>query len=134
MACREQLISRGPCQDGSCVEDVFSRGACKDEACRVQLFRIVFKERSCRELLCSRGACKGQTCRKDVFSRGSCNEKSCKRIFFRDAPRISSSGRVCLAEVLSRISHAGKMRRCLQGSDMRPPKCPAGVDKNDLLC
>ena len=70
-----------------------------------------------------------------MFSRGACNEESCKGSCLSEMlSRMISSGGCCLAEMLSRERHAGKMRRCLQGSGMRPPKCPFRVDKNNILC
>ena len=45
--------------------------------------------------------------------------------------------RMCLVEVLSRISHAGKISVAEVPSRIRhagPPKCPSRVDKNDISC
>ena len=45
-------------------------------------------------------------------------------------------GRICLAEVLSRISHAGKISSKVLSRirHVGPPKCPSRVDKNEILC
>ena len=78
--------------------DVFSGGA--------------FKDKSFGEDLCSRGACKGQSFREDSFSGGAFKDKSCgKDVFSGGACKEEPFRGNCLAEVLSRISHAG--RTCL---------------------